>query len=88
MKKISAPEQPPYFITSEVIAMAWDDQTSFEAIHVSSGLSEQQVIALMRQHLKPGSFRTWRKRVSGRSAKHSKRTRGAPCLEDLDDDGA
>jgi uncharacterized protein (TIGR03643 family) len=34
------------------------------------GLSEEQVIALMREHLKARSFRVWRMRVRGRVSKH------------------
>ena len=34
-----------------VIEMAWEDRTSFEAIHYQFGLSEAQVIALMRAEL-------------------------------------
>ncbi|MCP4476793.1 MAG: TIGR03643 family protein, partial [Planctomycetaceae bacterium] len=30
-------------------------------------------IKLMRKTLKPGSFRLWRKRVSGKGTKHRKR---------------
>ncbi len=56
-----------------VIEMAWEDRTPFEAIHSAYGLSEQQVIALMRRELKPRSFRLWRKRVSGRRTKHVSR---------------
>jgi len=55
---------------SRVIEMAWEDRTPFEAIRASHGLSEHDVIALMRAELKPGSFRTWRARVSGRDTKH------------------
>jgi uncharacterized protein (TIGR03643 family) len=29
------------------------------------------VIALMRRHMKPSSFRMWRKRVAGRQTKHA-----------------
>ena len=61
---------------SGVIEMAWDDQASFEAIKRSYGLDEPQVIALMRANLKPGSFKVWRARVSGRAAKHEKRKGG------------
>ena len=67
-----------YFLTvdiDEIIAMAWCDKTSFDAIQATTGLSEPQVIALMRQHLKPRSFRLWRKRVSGRLAKHGKKAK-------------
>ena len=56
---------------SEIIALAWDDKVSFEMIQDQTGLSEKRVIKLMRRSLKPGSFRKWRERVSGRSAKHS-----------------
>lgn len=55
-----------------VIEMAWEDRTPFEAIEGLFGLSEAAVIALMRRELKPGSFRLWRARVSGRKTKHLK----------------
>ena len=53
-----------------VIEMAWEDRTTFEAIEFQFGLPEAEVISLMRSELKPGSFRAWRKRVSGRRTKH------------------
>ena len=55
---------------SAVIGMAWQDDTPFEAMALQFGLSEAQVIALMRQHLKALSFRVWRMRVRGRVSKH------------------
>jgi uncharacterized protein (TIGR03643 family) len=55
---------------SGVIEMAWDDQASFEAIKRSYDVDESTVIRLMRAHLKPGSFKVWRRRVSGRTSKH------------------
>ncbi len=58
---------------SEVIEMAWLDDVSFDAIETQTGLSEPEVIAIMRREMKPSSFRMWRKRVSGRSAKHARR---------------
>jgi len=61
-----------------VIEMAWEDRTPFEAITYQFGLSEQEVIALMRKEMKPSSFRMWRQRVQGRATKHSKlRTQAA-----------
>lgn len=58
-----------------IIEMAWEDRTPFEAILFQFGLSEAEVIDLMRQHLKPSSFRLWRKRVnSGVSQKHLKKS--------------
>lgn len=59
--------------TSEIIEMAWADDISFEAIKAATGHNENAVIKIMRQHLKPASFRLWRKRVSGRTAKHRER---------------
>ncbi|MEO7532080.1 MAG: TIGR03643 family protein [Sediminibacterium sp.] len=55
-----------------IIEMAWEDRTPFEAIQVQFGLSEAQVVALMRKELKRSSFHLWRKRVhNGTSQKHA-----------------
>ena len=57
-----------------IIEMAWEDRTPFEAIEFQFGLSESEVIKLMRNTLKPSSFKLWRKRVnSGVSQKHLKK---------------
>ena len=57
--------------TDRIIEMAWEDRTPFEAIEIQFGLSESEVIALMRKELKRSSFNLWRKRVnSGISQKH------------------
>ncbi|MBE9223683.1 TIGR03643 family protein [Cyanobacterium stanieri LEGE 03274] len=56
-----------------VVEMAWEDRTTFDAIELQFGLSEKQVIALMRKEMKSSSFRMWRKRVSGRKTKHLKK---------------
>jgi len=55
-----------------IIEMAWEDRTTFDAIKLQFGLSEQQVIELMRNQMKPKSFRHWRARVQGRKTKHQK----------------
>lgn len=57
---------------SRIIEMAWEDRTPFEAIESQFGMTESDVIKFMRQNLKPGSFRLWRERVSGRATKHVK----------------
>ncbi|MEM9102861.1 MAG: TIGR03643 family protein [Pseudomonadota bacterium] len=57
---------------SRIIEMAWEDRTPFEAINTLYGLNESQTLLLMRQNLKPSSFRLWRKRVNGRKTKHLK----------------
>lgn len=55
---------------SRIIEMAWEDRTPFEAIQREFGLNESAVIRLMRQNMKPGSFKLWRERVTGRKTKH------------------
>lgn len=55
---------------SRVIEMAWEDRTPFGAIEHSYGLTEPDVIKLMRQELKPSSFKLWRERVTNRATKH------------------
>lgn len=57
---------------NEVIELAWDDKVSFDTIYEITGKTEAEVKALMRKNLKPGSYRLWRDRVSGRRKKHSK----------------
>ena len=57
-----------------IIEMAWEDRTPFEAILFQFGLSEKEVIKVMRGNLKESSFKRWRKRVnSGVSQKHLKK---------------
>jgi len=55
---------------SAVIQMAWEDRTSFESIKERVGLSESDVIRLMRHELNPSSYRLWRMRMKGRVTKH------------------
>ena len=56
----------------EVIGMAWADRISFEEIKKKTGLSENEVIRIMRTNLKRKSYLLWRKRVRGRITKHRK----------------
>jgi len=64
MKKIAEQD------LSRIIEMAWEDRTPFEAIEREYGLSESEVIRLMRYNLKTNSFKLWRKRMAGRKTKH------------------
>lgn len=64
---------------SRIVEMAWEDRTTFEAIEAQFGLNESAVIDLMRRHMKPSSFRMWRKRMAGRVTKHAA-LRGAVFL--------
>jgi uncharacterized protein (TIGR03643 family) len=57
-----------------IIEMAWEDRTPFDAIKFQFDVSEAEVIKLMRNQLKPSSWRLWRKRVNqGVSHKHAKK---------------
>jgi len=56
-----------------IVEMAWEDRTPFDAIYGQFGITESQTIDLMRRNMKSSSFRMWRKRVKGRSTKHSKK---------------
>ena len=71
--------------TDRIIFLAWQDRITFEEIKKETGLSEAEVIKVMRRSLKPSSFRLWRKRVSGRTTKHQKlnleRRNSAPSEE-------
>jgi uncharacterized protein (TIGR03643 family) len=52
-----------------VIEMAWEDRTPFEAIEAQFGLSEDEVVEVMRKNLKLTSWKHWRARVNGRKTK-------------------
>jgi uncharacterized protein (TIGR03643 family) len=58
--------------TDRIIEMAWEDRTPFEAIKTQFGLSEKEVIEIMRREMKASSFKMWRERVQGRKTKHLK----------------
>ena len=55
-----------------IIEMAWEDRTPFEAITFQFGITEQEIIEVMRKEMKQSSFKMWRKRVQGRATKHAK----------------
>ena len=57
-----APPLPPHHI-SDIIQMALSEHVSFTNIEREYGVCEKHVKALMRDHLKPGSYKAWRKRV-------------------------
>ena len=47
----------------EIIELALSDHVPFAAITQQYGIGADDVKALMRRHLKPGSYRAWRRRV-------------------------
>ncbi len=60
--KPAAPDLTPAQI-SEIIEMALSDHTSFSVITTQHNVTPDQIKAIMRSNLKPGSYRAWRKRV-------------------------
>lgn len=67
--------QKKYQLTDEdvnrIVEMGWEDRTTFDAIESQFGVPEKDVIKLMRQEMKPSSWRMWRQRVQGRATKHA-----------------
>ncbi len=58
---------------SEIVQMALSDHVSFADIAREYGIGEKHVKALMRDTLKTGSYKAWRKRVrdfGGRRAQY------------------
>ena len=58
-KTISLPDAH----VSEIVQMALSDHVSFTDIQREYGIGEKQVKALMRDTLKTGSYKAWRRRV-------------------------
>ena len=48
---------------SEIVQMALSDHVSFKDIEREYGVAEKNVKALMRDTLRTGSYKAWRKRV-------------------------
>jgi len=70
MQKDSIPSILNMLEIDRIIEMAWEDRTPFEAIEFQFGVSEKEVIEIMRNNMKLSSFKMWRKRMAGRKTKH------------------
>lgn len=55
-----------------IIGMAWEDRTPFDAIEFQFGLTESEVIQLMKREMTLKNWKKWRERVQGRKTKHRK----------------
>ena len=55
-----------------IVEMAWEDRTPFDAIKAQFGVSEKEVIRLMKQQMHLRNWKKWRARVQNRSTKHQK----------------
>ena len=79
MKKSNRPitrvkNYEPNIESSEwVIWAAGADRITFEEIKKKTGRSESEVIRIMRNSLKPSSFKLWRKRAKSQIIKHRKK---------------
>ena len=69
----TAHPEPRVGTTDWVVWAAWADRITFEEIQEVSGLTESEVIALMRRTLKRSRFKRWRARASSQSLKHRRR---------------
>ena len=53
---------------SDIIQLAWDDQTDFRHITKIYEINEGDVKKIMKSNIKRKSYEIWRKRISQRSA--------------------
>tara|TARA_B100000674_G_C37118504_1_gene592341 strand:+ start:110 stop:328 length:219 start_codon:yes stop_codon:yes gene_type:complete len=56
---------------SDIIQMAWDDQTDFSHISKIYNIDEGEVKKIMKKNIKNKSYKIWRERISRRSAQKS-----------------
>ncbi len=47
---------------ASVIAIAWDDRPPFRAVLLAHGLSEGQVVQLLKRELTPNAYKLWKAR--------------------------
>lgn len=66
LKSLLTPED-----IDRVIQMAWEDRTPFDAIRTQFGLTEAEVISLMKAEMRLQNWKKWRARVQGRATKHA-----------------
>jgi len=70
-KELSGSELLSQTDFDRIVEMAWEDRTPFDAIELQFGVSEAEVIAIMRKEMKASSFKMWRQRVQRRATKHT-----------------
>ena len=56
---------------SDIIELAWDDQTDFSHITKIYNIDEGEVKKIMKKNIKNKSYKIWRERISKRSAQKS-----------------
>jgi len=55
---------------NRIVEMAWEDRTPFDAIEAQFGLTEAEVIKVMKHQMHLRNWKKWRARVQGRKTKH------------------
>ena len=65
---------------ARVIATAWDDHPPFNAVLMSHGLTQGQLVQLLKRELTPSAFKLWsaRTRGAGKAAVPARRAAGKP----------
>lgn len=58
-----------------VIATAWDDHPPFHRVLMQHGLSEGQLVQLLKRELTPNAYKTWNARARGGPAPAPRRKR-------------
>ena len=56
-----------------VIATAWDDRPPFNAVLISHGLTQGQLVQLLKRELTPNAFKLWTARTRGGNSGSTKR---------------
>ncbi|MEO8058702.1 MAG: DUF2805 domain-containing protein [Burkholderiales bacterium] len=62
---------------ASVIKTAWDDRPPFNAVLMSHGLTQGQLVQLLRRELTPSAFKLWTARSRGAAPAPSPSRRGA-----------
>ncbi|MCB0564771.1 MAG: TIGR03643 family protein [Phaeodactylibacter sp.] len=57
---------------NRIVEMAWEDRTPFDAIEAQFGVTEAEVIRIMKHQMHLRNWKKWRARVQGRQTKHRK----------------
>ena len=50
---------------ARVIATAWDDHPPFNAVLMQHGVSQGELVQLLKRELTPNAFKLWRERTGG-----------------------
>ena len=63
---------------ASVIQTAWDDRPPFNAVLMSHGLTEGQLVQLLKRELTPTAYKLWAARSRGAAPAPSPLRRGPP----------